>query len=369
MSTITAAVVRDAGGPFLLDEITLAEPRPDEMRVRIVASGICHADLIARDQFYPVPLPVVLGHEGAGVIEAVGNAVTQFAPGDHVILGYAACHHCRMCATGRPAYCVDGFALKFGGQRPDGTTAYSHQGERVNGHFFGQSSFATHSIVHETCAVRVPADAPLEVLAPFACGVLTGVGAVLNSLQVPTGAHVVVFGAGSVGLSAVMGARLIGARRIVAIDVNPARLALARELGATEVIDVTSEPDIPGAVREACDGLVEFALETSGNVGAARQAVDSLTIGGTVGMIGVTSDRAEVTFNQASIVHGLNVRGIILGDAVPDEFLPRLVDFHARGQLPVEKIVSTLPFADIDAAARAAEHGEIVKAVVTMGEL
>jgi aryl-alcohol dehydrogenase len=369
MATITAAVVRGSGGPFMLEDLTMAEPRPDEMRVRIAASGICHADLIARDQLYPVPLPVVLGHEGAGVVEAVGDAVTRFAPEDRVILGYAACRGCRMCAIGRPAYCVDGFRLKFGARRPDGTTAYSHNGEPINGHFFGQSSFASHTIVHETCAVRVPAEAPLQVLAPFACGVLTGVGAVLNSLQIPTGAHVAIFGAGSVGLSAVMGAQLVGARRIVAVDVNPARLELARELGATDVIDATSEPDIPASVREALEGQVEFALETSGNVGAARQAVDSLTIGGIAGMIGVTSDSAEVTFNQASIVHGLTVRGIILGDAAPDEFLPRLVDFHARGLLPIEKIVSMLPFAEINRAADAAEQGEIVKAVVTMGDL
>ena len=273
-----------------------------------------------------------------------------------------------MCETGRPAYCVDGFGLKFGARRADGTTAYSHDGRPIGGHFFGQSSFASHSIVHETCAVRVGQEAPLAVLAPFACGVLTGVGAVLNSLSIGAGDHVAVFGAGSVGLSAVMGAKLVGARRIVAVDVNPARLRLAAELGATDVVDTRSQADLAAVVREAGEGRLEFALETSGNVNAARQALDVLTIGGTLGMIGVTSDQAQVTFNQASIVHGLTIRGIILGDAVPGDFLPRLVDFQARGLLPVEKIVSTLRFDQIDEAARAAEHGEIVKAVVTMDD-
>lgn len=366
MTKITAAVVRSAGGAFALEEVDLADPRPEELLVRVVATGICHADLIARDQRFPIPLPAVFGHEGAAVVEAVGEAVADFEVGDHVLMHFGFCNACRSCRAGRPAYCLEGFRYQFGGARPDGSSAYTQDGRRINGHFFGQSSFATHSVVHRRNAVKIDPDAPLELLGPLGCGVQTGFGAIVNSLRVPAGSSVVIFGAGAVGLSAVMGAKACGVRRIVAVDVNPERLALALELGATDVIDARSEPDVAAAAREACGGEVEFALETSGRVEVARQAVDALAVGGTAGMVGVTSIESEVTFHQQSLVHGQTITGILSGDSVPSQFLPRLVDFHRRGMLPLEKIVQTVPFADIEQAAHASEAGEIVKAVLTM---
>ncbi len=364
--TITAAIVREAGGGFGLEQLELDDPRPGELLVRLVAAGICHADLIARDQLYPVPLPAVLGHEGAGVVEAVGAGVDDFRAGDRVVLGPASCHRCAKCGQGRPAHCDDGFRLNFGAQRADGSSGYVAVGARVNGHFFGQSSFATHTLVAAADAVQVGGDAPLETLAPLACGVQTGVGAIVNSLRVPAGSSVAVFGAGAVGLSAVLGARLVGAARIVAVDTVPARLELAARLGATATVEAGGGADVIAAVREACGGAAEFAIEASGHPGAARQAVDSLGIGGVAGMIGVTSIESEVTFHQQSLVHGLTVKGILAGDAVPRDFLPRLVELHARGLLPLEEMIETFPLAAIEEAVAASERGEVVKAVLTM---
>ncbi len=361
---ITAAVVRERGGALELRRLQLAEPRADELLVRVVASGVCHADLIARDQLYPVPLPAVLGHEGSGVVEAVGDAVSGFATGDRVLMSFSACHRCRTCLAGRPAYCIDGFRRNFGGLRPDGSSAYSERGEPVHGHFFGQSSFATHALVNELDAVKVPAATPLEVLAPLGCGVQTGFGAIVNSLAVPAGARVAVFGAGSVGLSAVMGAKAAGAVEIVAVDVNAARLGLARELGATETLDAREHADLAAAVREACRDELEFAVETSGRPEVVRAAVDALAIGGVAGLVGVSSIAGEVTFAQTDLVHGKAVRGILEGDSVPQLFLPRLVELHARGDLPLERFTEAVPFAQIEEAIGAAESGEIVKPVL-----
>jgi aryl-alcohol dehydrogenase len=363
---ITAAVVRESGGQFALEEVEVESPRPDELLVRVVAAGICHADLIARDQLYPVPLPGIFGHEGAGIVEEVGADVEDFAAGDRVILTVAACRHCSMCETGRPYFCDDGFRLNFGGARSDGSSGYSRDGAVVHGHFSGQSSFATHSLVAASGAVKLPDDVSFETLAPFACGVMTGVGTVVNSLRVPAGATVAVFGVGAVGLSAVIGAGLVGAARIVAVDVNPSRLGLARRLGATETIEGAPGTDVTGLVREACDGGAHFAVEASGDTRAARQAVDSLAVGGSVGMVGVTSIDSEVTLRQQALVHGLTIKGVLAGECVPREFLPRLFELHGRGLLPVEEMIQTFPFERIESAVAASESGEVVKAVLTM---
>lgn len=364
-TAITAAVVRASGGAFELEELELAGPRQGELLVRLAASGLCHADLLARDQHFPVPLPAVFGHEGAGVVEAVGDGPSSFTPGDPVLMSFTSCRACSACLTGRPAYCVDFFRYNFGSARPDGSSAYSRRGERVNGHFFGQSSFASHTVVREADVVRLPAGAPLDVLAPLGCAVQTGVGAVVNSLRIPAGAVVAIYGAGSVGLSAVMGARLVGAARIIVVDVNPARLTLARELGATEVVHAGGQ-DVVAAVRDAGGDGVEFALETSGRPHVVRQAVDGLAIGGVAGLIGVSTIASTIELAQTALVHGLTVRGILQGDSVPGVFLPRLVELYRQGRLPLERIVATMPLADIEAGSRAAERGEIVKPVFLM---
>src|SRR5690606_7435416 len=203
---ITAAVVREQGS-FSLDTVRIAPPRDDEVLGRIVAAGLCHTDLVVRDQVYPVPLPVVLGHEGAGVVEAVGSAVTEVAPGDHVAVSFLNCERCRPCHEGSPASCANFNDLNFAGQRPDGSHAITAGGEALNDRFFGQSSFATYALTQERNTVKVRDDAPLELLGPLGCGIQTGAGTVLRALELDAGSTFAVTGAGAVGLSAVMAAR------------------------------------------------------------------------------------------------------------------------------------------------------------------
>src|SRR4029079_11087129 len=220
-----------------LESLELAEPRDDEIVVRLVATGICHTDIAMRDQTFPVPQPIVLGHEGAGVVERVGHAVTKVVAGDHVVMTYNSCGKCASCEHHAPTYCHEFFGYNFGGSRPDGSSPLSQSGMTIHGNFFGQSSFASHAICHERNIVKVPREAPLDLIGPLACGIQTGAGSVINGLKVGVGDSIAIFGAGSVGLSAVMGARLVGAGTIISVDLLNSRLEMARELGATHVVN------------------------------------------------------------------------------------------------------------------------------------
>ncbi|MGW0763318.1 alcohol dehydrogenase catalytic domain-containing protein, partial [Streptomyces sp. NPDC002814] len=236
--TTRAAVVESGGAPFTLSDVVLDEPGPHEALVRMVATGLCHTDLGVASGGLPFPLPGVLGHEGAGVVEAVGAAVTGVAPGDHVLLSFTSCGGCRNCRGGHPAYCATWLPLNLiGGRRADGSSTVSRGGEPLGGHFFGQSSFAERALADERSLVKVDADVPLDSIAPLGCGVQTGVGAVWNVLKPVTGSTVVVLGAGAVGLSAVMAAALTPATTIIAVDKVGERLSLAKELGATHTVD------------------------------------------------------------------------------------------------------------------------------------
>lgn len=238
---IAAAVARQSGAPFMIEELELDALRHNEVRVRMVATGICHTDTLVRDGIYPTPLPAVLGHEGAGMVEAVGDSVVSVVPGDHVVLAAAYCGHCKRCRNGQMAYCENLMAADFGGRRPDGATSLSKDDEVISSHFFGQSSFATYANVVEESIVRVDKDIPLEHLGPLGCGINTGAGTVLNELKPEIGSSLVVFGTGAVGCAAVMAARVADCSTIIAVDIHDSRLELARELGATHVINSKTE--------------------------------------------------------------------------------------------------------------------------------
>lgn len=374
---ITAAVVRDAGGQFLLEELDLEEPKADEVLVRIVATGICHTDLIVRDQFYPTPLPVVLGHEGAGIVEAVGPGVKAIRPGDRVLLSFGACGSCPSCRGGHVAYCWHHMEMNFSGKRYSGSawdvpaplsrTTTDGRGaiscEPVNGAFFQQSSFATHAIANEANAVVVEADAPLATLAPLGCGFQTGAGAVLNNLRPRAGASIAVMGAGSVGLAAVMAAVLAGCGTIVAVDRRKDRLDLARSLGATHAVDA-DEADVGAAVMEASRGGVEFSLDTTGNPGVLRTAVDVLQTRGVCGLIGGARLGTEASFEMTHLLFGRTVRGILQGDSDRKTFIPRLVSLFREGLFPIDRLVSVFPFAEIDRAVAAMKAGDVIKPVL-----
>ncbi|MGY2486202.1 NAD(P)-dependent alcohol dehydrogenase [Cupriavidus sp. CP313] len=363
---VKAAVVREKSGPFLLEEIRLEEPRDNEVLVRILGTGVCHTDMVVRDQYFPTPLPAVLGHEGAGVVEQVGAAVTKVAPGDHVVLTYASCGVCANCQKGLYGYCPDLYARNFSGARPDGSSpCCSAHGGRLSGYFFGQSSFAEYAVATERNVVKVRKDVPIELMGPLGCGIQTGAGAVINALKPGAGSSIAVFGAGSVGLAAVMAARVVGCTMIIAVDVMPARLALAEELGATHVIN-GAECDATAQIAAISGGEgVQYSLECTGIPSVVRQAVDCLRLTGTCGVIGVAPLGTEVALDLNTILFGRTVRGIIEGDSIPDIFIPQLIELWVQGRFPFDKLLRKFPLSEINQAVQASERGDVLKAIVT----
>ncbi|MEU5211802.1 NAD(P)-dependent alcohol dehydrogenase [Streptomyces sp. NPDC020742] len=359
---IRAACVESVGGPFIVRDLDLEGPGPGEVLVRTAAAGICHTDLSTR-QVWP-RLPMVFGHEGAGTVEAVGAGVTGLAPGDRVCMSYRSCGACEQCTAGHTAYCSTGInALNASGARPDGSTALSRDGAPVFGHFFSQSSFATHALAHQRNCVRIPADFSPVLAAPLGCGVQTGAGTVLQVLRPEPGASLAVFGAGSVGLSAVMAAVAVGCE-VVAVDPVPARREAALDLGAV-AIDPAAAGDVSAAVRHATDGGPHHALDTTGQSAVISQAIAALRQRGALALVGI-GKTAE--FDVMTVMtKGLRLRGVIEGDADPALFIPRLIELHRQGKLPVERIVTEFPFAEIETAARAAAAGEVIKPVLTFG--
>ncbi|GAB3197328.1 NAD(P)-dependent alcohol dehydrogenase [Nocardioides hungaricus] len=366
---VTAAVVRTRGGPFVPEIIDLAAPRPDEVLVRIVACGVCATDLHIRGQEYPVPLPVVAGHEGAGVVEEVGAAVDDLAVGDQVLLSYPFCGACPSCRAGNRPYCRDGFALSFGGSRLDGTNALRFRGEAttpvLHGHIFQQSSFATHAVAPARSAVRVAPTADLTTLAPLGCGVQTGAGTVLNALRVRPGSSVGVLGVGSVGLSAVMAAVVAGAESIVAVDRRPPRLDIARQLGATDVVDSTSG-ELVDQLKTLADGGLDYIVDTTAQPDVLSDALQATAMTGTVALVGGAPTGTRVSLDMNTLLNGRTVRGVIQGDSNPREFLPRLIDLHETGCLPLERLITHYEFSDIEQAVRDMADGAAIKPVLLM---
>ena len=365
---ITVAVVREKEKPFTIEQARIRGPKDDEVLVRVIATGLCHTDLIVRDQYYPVPLPAVLGHEGAGVIEALGPGVKDLKVGDHVVLTYGACGHCDPCSGGHGAYCKDFFGLNFGGGELDGSTAIQDpHGQPLHDHFFAQSSFATYALSRENNAIKVPADAPLELLGPLGCGIQTGAGAVINSLKVRAGSSFAAYGAGAVGLSAVMAARVAGATTIIAIDVVPSRLELARELGATHTIN-SREVEVIEAVRAITAGGVDFALESTGRTEVLEQGIEALGGLGVIGVVGAPKLGVKAAFDVNNLLlGGRSIRGIVEGDSVPKVFIPQLVQLYQQGRFPFDKLVRFYPLEQINQAAEDSLKGITLKPVLKIG--
>lgn len=362
---ITAAVLRSNHAPFTIETLSLAAPGPGDVLVEIAATGICHTDLVVRDGHMPTPVPVVLGHEGAGVVKAVGDGVTHVAPGDHVVLSYLSCGGCRCCSNGHPAYCEGIVPLNFSGSRADGSSPLTDQaGARVNGAFFGQSSFASHALASARNVVKVPDDVDLRVLGPLGCGLLTGAGSVINVLKPGPGHSFVVYGTGAVGLSAIMAAKATGVAQIIAVDKNPQRLALAQELGAHHIINTQETPDLAAAVLRITQRGADFALETTAAPRVLRAGVDALAIPGTLGFVGAAATGAEVALDMQSLMLGRQVVGIVEGDAVPQILIPHLVDLYRAGRFPLEKLTAFYALADINQAVTDVEAGRVVKPVL-----
>lgn len=367
---IRAAVFRKPKEPLVFESSTLEEPHSNEVLVRMVATGVCHTDMVKRDQLYQTAVPMILGHEGAGIVEQVGSDVTTVAVGDHVVMTYAYCGLCSPCATGHPAHCEHMGTLNFGGGRMDGSSgALDHDGGELHDHFFGQSSFATHAIANELNVVKVRKDVPLELLGPLGCGIQTGAGAVLNALKVHAGSSFAAFGSGAVGLSAVMAARAGGATMIIAVDVNPARLALALELGATHVVN-SRETDPVAEVRRLTGGGANFTLECSGRAEVLRQAIDSLGTLGTCGIVGATRQGTEASFNVNDVmIPGRRIMGIVQGDVVSRTFIPELIELYRQGRFPFDRLVKFYEFEQLNQAMADSESGITIKPIVRFAQI
>ena len=355
---IQAAVLRKKGGPLKIESLELEGPRDDEVLVRLVASGICHTDIDFVDDWDEADSAVVLGHEGAGVVERAGKKVKRVRRGDHVVLFYQSCGHCRQCRSGRPAHCKRLYETNFGFRRLDGSNALQRSG--VRGHFFGQSSFATHSLATERNLVKVSKDLPLEVLSPLGCGLQTGAGTVMNSLKVPKGASIAVFGTGAVGLAAVMAARVIGAQPIIGVDIKPRRLRLGLTLGLTHTIN-NRRQDVTARIGDITGRGVDDVVETTTSPKMHQLAIDVLNPHGIVALLTGES-------GTDSLPEGRKALGIIQGDAVPQHFIPNLIDLYQAGQFPFDRLITFYNFSDINHAIADAKRGGTIKPVLRISE-
>ncbi len=354
---IRAAVLRQKGGPLKIESLLMEGPRDDEVLVRLAASGICRTDIDLCDDWDEADMPVVLGHEGAGVVEEVGKSVKRVKRGDHVVLSYQSCGRCRPCQRGNPAHCKYGYEVNFGFQRLDGSNALSGSG--VRGHFFGQSSFATLSLATERNLVKVSKDLPLETLSPLGCGLQTGAGTIMNSLKVSAGASIAVFGTGAVGLAAVMAARIVGANPIIGVDIRRNRLKLATTLGATYVID-NRRQSVAARISKITGRGVDYVVETTGLPRMHQFAIDVLNPLGTVALL-----TGETGTN---LPEGRKTLGIIEGDAVPQLFIPKLIKLYLKGQFPFDRLIKFYDFNDINRAIADARRGGTVKPVLRISK-
>ena len=356
---ITAAVVERAGAPFTIRQVELLEPRPDEVLLRVEAVGVCHTDVKLAGLGVPPP-PAVLGHEGAGVVEHVGATVRAVRPGDRIVVSFASCGECGTCRSGHPAYCDQFTVENMSGARPDGTATIRLDGEPIRANFFGQSTFATHAVVAERNIVALPDDIPFEIAAPMACGFQTGAGAVLNLRPILWGSTVLVFGAGAVGMGAVLAAVATGAC-VVVVDPIATRRSHALRLGAAAALD-PGEPDLVGSCHRAAGRGFDLALDTSGVSAAQDAAFAALDRRGM--LVLAAGGTTELTLPIAGLQAGKIVRGVTEGDAVPRLFLPRLFEMWRRGLFPIDDLITPFPLHDIASAVEAAHRGDVVKPVL-----
>ena len=362
-----AAVLHAPNTPFAIEDVELDAPRAGEVLVRIAAAGICHTDwhLVTGD--LPTPFPVVLGHEGAGVVEAVGPGVTEVTPGDHVVLLWrSGCGRCDYCSIGRPALCSSSRGMRMNGTLADGTSRLrGHDGEVK--HFLGVSCFADRAVVPTMNVLPIDREIPLEIAALVGCAVMTGIGAVINTAALRPGASALIIGAGGVGLSAVMGARLAGADPIIVSDLVASKLELARELGATDVID--GARDLLASVMEITGRGVDFAFECIGNVTLLGIAVKALGPGGTAVAVGLPRSGAEVSLNVVNLVtQEKSLKGSIYGSTRHFADIPRLLDLYQKGRLPIDRLLSRrYPLEEINEAYSALLKGEFARAVIVAG--
>jgi S-(hydroxymethyl)glutathione dehydrogenase/alcohol dehydrogenase len=352
-----AAVLREVGKPLQIENISISKPGPHEVLIRTVAAGVCHSDLHFVEGSYPHPLPAVLGHESAGVVEQVGSEVRTVKPGDHVITCLSAfCGHCAHCVTGHMARCVSGDVRRGKGDEP-------RLGNGLN-QFLNLSSFAEQMLIHEHACVSVRKDMPLDRAALIGCSVTTGVGAVVQTSSVRAGETVAVIGCGGVGLAAVNGAAIAGAGRIIAIDMQDSKLALAKAFGATDVINA-SEVDPVAAVIEMTKGGVQHSFEAIGLKKTTEQAFKMLARGGTANVIGMIPVGTMIELHGADFLGEKRIQGSLMGSNRFPVDMPRLVDFYMSGKLKLDEMISQrLKLEQVNEAFEELKRGELARSVI-----
>ncbi|MEL7297123.1 MAG: NAD(P)-dependent alcohol dehydrogenase [Pseudomonadota bacterium] len=342
--------------------LELAAPRDDEVLIEISHVGICHTDIGVQQQH---PLPAVLGHEGYGTVIQCGDTVSDLTIGDRVVLTFGYCGQCRTCTMAEPAHCQQMPALNFSGlDRAGETTLTTTDGQPVHGSFFYQSSFASHAIAHQNNAVRVARDLPPALMATLGCGVQTGAGAVVNTFAAEPGASLVCVGVGSVGLSAIMAARIARCQWIIAVDPNPQRRQVALEVGATHVFDAAD--DWVGEVQTISDGGADYCLDTAGLVTTLHAALDCVRPGGHVALATVPHWSEGFHFHPAALAMGRTLTGIVEGSSNPQVFIPQLAQWVANGALPLDTIVTEYPFEAINTALDDLAAGRVIKPVLVL---
>ncbi len=366
--TTTAAILRQRGAPFSLETVTLADPGPGQVLVKLAACGICFTDVGVQRYEQGTPLPHVLGHEGAGTVLSVGAGVSHVAAGDRVVLSYASCGHCANCSHDHPQYCASFMALNYGGVLPDGAVPM-HQGDTpVYGGFFGQSSFAGHAIAYARNTVKLADDVPFALAAPFGCGLQTGAGTAYNTLDVQPGHGFAVLGAGSVGLAAMLAAVDRGCHTIIAVDRVAERLDLARAMGATHSILSTgmAAADLALALRAIVATGVDRIVDTTGVSAVVRGGLEGLAQMGQMALLAVTAPGTEITINPNTLLGGRRLVGAVEGDADPQAFIPWLIDRHRAGRFNHAPMLQNYAFDAINEAVADMAAGRAVKPVLVM---
>lgn len=361
---IQAAVVTAVNQPYEIQELELADLQADEVRVKIVATGICHSDDALRLGHAPFPLPAVLGHEGAGIVEQVGAHVRNVKVGDHVVLAYAYCQHCVHCRQGLPAACESWMPLNWGARREDGATNFKcDNGTEVN-NFFYQSSFASHTNVKEQNIIVVPKEADLRILGPLGCGLLTGAGTVLKGLEVKAGSSIAIFGTGAVGLAAMMAAKIAGASTIIAVDIHDARLKMAQELGANHIIN-SKTADVLATIRDLTGGRgVNYSVDTTGVSAVMKTSLDVLALCGTAAPVAVTNQDLTINTLMDLVIGSKKMIGVLMGATIPQIGILELLDYYKAGKFPYDKLIKTYDFKEINQASADSLSGQTIKPVL-----
>lgn len=362
---VKAAVSNKAHQPLTIEQVQLDAPKDDEVLVKVVATGVCHTDAEGRDGATS-PLPVALGHEGSGIVEAVGDNIHDLKKGDHVILSFSYCGECRNCREGHPGMCERFNELNFGGVNHDGSHRIHQEDGKNVSTFFGQSSFADHVVAHRNNVIKVNPDVDLRYLGPLGCGIQTGAGTVLNYLKPKSADSIAIFGTGGVGLAAIMAAKLAGLKHIFAINRNGNRLDLAKELGATDVINnTTTDPAV--AIKKVIPRGVDYAIDTTGNAGVIKSALASLATAGECVLLGIGGD---LTINMMAdlLAESKKLSGVVEGDSQPQKFIPQMVEYYKEGRFPIDKLVKFYDFAKINDAFAASKDGSVIKPIVIIDQ-